>query len=373
MRARRGISRLQGYAVVLLATASVLLLAFLGLGPRTGAYRTFTVYSGSMQPTLPVGAVAIVVPRPLEAVRVGDILTYRIPVENHRIVTHRVIEVLEHGPRPVVRTKGDANRDPDRWTARLGGDAAWVVVGHVPLLGRLVLFLRSPAVRPLLLFGLPAAFVLLSVWSIWRPADGAGSRARAPRATPPPPPPPLPPPPARRTEPLVTVRNGAAEPAATVSGSGVPPTPRPRRTVRRAAVMGAVALTLMLGAGTPAVALLGRTASAAHTLASGVLVSPASLSGTARCSTLLLVTNHSVDLSWPNTGDSLTTAYELQFRIGTGAWNALATLARPATTHSHTGLAASTTYRYRIRAARGSWTGAWVESANITTKNNLCL
>src|SRR5207244_1906789 len=54
---------------VLLAAVAVLI--FVGLGPVTGAYRLATVLSGSMAPGMPVGSVAVLVPEPPAAVRVG--------------------------------------------------------------------------------------------------------------------------------------------------------------------------------------------------------------------------------------------------------------------------------------------------------------
>ncbi len=51
-------------------------------------------------------------------------ITYRIPAEDRRIVTHRIVEIEVAGERPVVVTKGDANRNPDPWVAHLKGEHA---------------------------------------------------------------------------------------------------------------------------------------------------------------------------------------------------------------------------------------------------------
>jgi signal peptidase I len=154
---------------------SVLLLV--GLGPHTGRYRTLTVLSGSMGSTAPAGSLAVVAPVALTDVEVGDVITYQIPVEDHRVVTHRVVEVVEAGEHPEIRTKGDANAAADPWVARLEGTTAWETRMVVPGLGRAIQALRQPWLRALLVRLVPALFALVWLIEIWRP--GAGRRRRA--------------------------------------------------------------------------------------------------------------------------------------------------------------------------------------------------
>ncbi|MEW6473982.1 MAG: signal peptidase I [Actinomycetota bacterium] len=105
---RRGLR----FAALGLAGVSLVAFGFVGLGPHTGRYRTLTVLSGSMRPTMPEGSVAIVIPVPPAEIRPGDVITYNIPVGDRRVVTHRVVEIVEGGDHPVVRTQGDANAAP---------------------------------------------------------------------------------------------------------------------------------------------------------------------------------------------------------------------------------------------------------------------
>lgn len=153
-----------------LVWGSVAAFLALGVGPHTGRYRTLTVLSDSMAPAMPAGSLAIVTPQPASSIRVGQIVTYQIPVEDRRVVSHRVVEVLEEGPRPVFRTKGDGNEAPDPWTARVAQDTVWRVRVAVPHAGRVVSALRAPALRRV---GLVVASVLLALaWlaRIWSPA-----------------------------------------------------------------------------------------------------------------------------------------------------------------------------------------------------------
>lgn len=146
----------------------VAVLAGLGLGPRTGLYRTLTVYTGSMTPTYPAGSIVIQTPVAVDEVQVGDVITYRIPVDDRRVVTHRVVEIVEPGAHPVVITKGDGNDEPDAWQAKLTGDVTWKTRAGIPLIGRGLETLRSPATARLTTLGLPVLLALLWLKDIWR-------------------------------------------------------------------------------------------------------------------------------------------------------------------------------------------------------------
>ena len=152
-----------------LTALSVLLLGLLAIGPRTGLYRPVTVLSDSMAPTFSRGDLVISTTVPLSRLRVGQVVSFRIPVGDHRVESHRVIEIVSGGSEPVIRTKGDANKGPDPWNAQLTGDRAWVVTYTVPKLGWLILQLRDPQLRLLALFLAPALLVLLMLLRIWLP------------------------------------------------------------------------------------------------------------------------------------------------------------------------------------------------------------
>jgi signal peptidase len=161
-------SRLLGVTAVSLA---LLVLLGIGLGPPTGAYQVRTVLTGSMRPTMPEGSVVVITPVHPSRLRVEDVITYRIPVEDRRIVTHRIAEIVEPGPEPVVRTKGDANETLDPWVARLRGEQAWRVRRSVPKVGYVLATLRHPTARRLTVLVAPALLALVSVVRIWRPAQ----------------------------------------------------------------------------------------------------------------------------------------------------------------------------------------------------------
>jgi signal peptidase len=148
--------------------ASVAVLLFVGVGPRFGSYRTLTVLTGSMRPTAAPGDLIVVRPVALDKLRVGDVITYQIPVDDHRVISHRIIEILDPGTHPTIRTQGDANDAADPWMATLNQGPAWRMSAVVPKAGNAIRFLRAPAMHTATTVGFPvllAAFWLAAIWS----------------------------------------------------------------------------------------------------------------------------------------------------------------------------------------------------------------
>jgi signal peptidase len=168
----RPVGRLLGSAVVI---ASLCLLAFIGIGPHVLPYRTETLLSGSMRPGMPEGSVVVVTRKAATRIRVGDVLAYQIPVENHRVVTHRVVKVLEAGPRPVIQTQGDANNTPDPWIARLEESTVWQARFAIPRLGRVVQALRGSFLHVIALTVAPLLLLSLVLLEIWRTPEAAAA------------------------------------------------------------------------------------------------------------------------------------------------------------------------------------------------------
>jgi hypothetical protein len=100
---------------------------------------------------------------------VGDVITYQAPVPGHPTVTHRVVEILEPGPHPLLRTRGDANQSPDPWTARLTGAPAWRRVAVVPQAGTVIRILRSTPVHHATVHIVPVVLLAAMLMAIWRP------------------------------------------------------------------------------------------------------------------------------------------------------------------------------------------------------------
>jgi signal peptidase I len=137
--------------IIVIGGAAVAAVAFVALG----GWSLRTVLSGSMEPSLPTGSVAIVQRQPAGSVDAGDVIVFHRPDRQAELVVHRVIE---RSPDGVLETQGDANDEPDPWRLTLRGEDAWVVRGHVPVVGWVVVAARGPWGRIVLFI---AAGVLL--------------------------------------------------------------------------------------------------------------------------------------------------------------------------------------------------------------------
>ncbi|MBI3974220.1 MAG: signal peptidase I [Chloroflexi bacterium] len=175
-----GVARSLRLAVRVLSTGviagAVALVVLQTLAPVAAS----VVLSGSMEPAIPVGSLTISRRVPAEQLKLGDIITYRpaapapagqlgvsqavdgrAEASRDPTVTHRIVEFLERGPNPVLRTKGDANSAPDAQLVRLSG-GGWRHAFTVPYLGFAVVFAQSSTGR-LLLVVVPG-LLLAGMW-----------------------------------------------------------------------------------------------------------------------------------------------------------------------------------------------------------------
>ena len=144
-----------GFFITLLVLVALLLLV--SLVPITGNIEIKIVKSGSMEPSIPVGSVVVVMPR--ESYAVGEVVTFGRDTAREIPTTHRIIgERVERG-QTYYQTKGDANEEQDPREI-----AASEVIGkvllHVPYMGYVLDFARQPLGFALLI-GLPAAMIIL--------------------------------------------------------------------------------------------------------------------------------------------------------------------------------------------------------------------
>ena len=155
-----------------LVAVAVVAFAGLALGPHVLGYRTLTMLTGSMSPEIDPGDIAVVTPLAVSEVAAGMVITYHIPVEDHRVVTHRVVSVERAADgRVTVQTKGDANDHLDPWKATLQGDTAYQVRAVIPGVGTAIQALRTPVVSQLLTYGATSLLAAWALLAIWRPTE----------------------------------------------------------------------------------------------------------------------------------------------------------------------------------------------------------
>lgn len=144
----------------------VLLLLLLPLVALVRGYQAMVVLSGSMEPTIPVGTLVLVEPVRAEQVAPGDVVTFPHPDRPGENVTHRVVKIDDGPTGRFLRTKGDANREPDAWRVPVAGQLGRYVAS-VPRLGFVFRTAADPTGRmalmvlPSLLLG---AMALLNIW-----------------------------------------------------------------------------------------------------------------------------------------------------------------------------------------------------------------
>ncbi|WP_168209117.1 signal peptidase I [Agromyces intestinalis] len=102
-------------AWVALAFVSVFTTLVVVLPAVTGS-TPYTIVTGSMEPRYPAGTLLVVTPTDPHAVRIGDVITYRPASGGYRLVTHRVVEIVQPGPdetAPSFVTEADASGASD--------------------------------------------------------------------------------------------------------------------------------------------------------------------------------------------------------------------------------------------------------------------
>jgi signal peptidase len=153
-----------GWAVLIAGAALALAVA----GPLAFGDHPHTDLSGSMEPAISPGDVVINEQiAPTEA-RVGDVVTFRDPEDQGKLLTHRVVGVRRAGSHLWFVTKGDANNTRERWRVPAGGEIGRVIY-TVPWVGHVAVLTRTP-LGWVLLVGVPLLLLAAEeLVRIWRP------------------------------------------------------------------------------------------------------------------------------------------------------------------------------------------------------------
>jgi signal peptidase len=144
--------------VLLLAVASFILLA-----PRFG-WRVDAVLSGSMEPELGVGSIAVTRPATAQEIQPGDIISFYSPL-NGELTSHRVI-AKEGESFYFFRTKGDANQTADPFIVQ-ATNLVGKVSFHVPCLGYVTQFVKTRWGMLLTLFIPGFIIIAIEIRNIW--------------------------------------------------------------------------------------------------------------------------------------------------------------------------------------------------------------
>jgi signal peptidase I len=145
--------------VAVLAAVAAGLLVWAG-------YRPQPVLSGSMEPALPVGSLAIAKAVPASTIEKGDVITFARPGTRGETITHRVVAITEGRERRFT-TRGDANPSRDPWQVQLPGQVG-EHVATVPHAGYAAMLAGRGDVRAALVAFLTLLLMVSAVRAIWR-------------------------------------------------------------------------------------------------------------------------------------------------------------------------------------------------------------
>jgi signal peptidase len=155
---KRKLKRALQWLATLCLAAIILLGVAILVAPHFG-WRFDAVYSGSMEPAIHVGSMAVVSQVDLATIRDGDVITFASHDKADSFVTHRVVGVTNDGRALLFRTKGDANDAPDEDSVR-ASDVVGKVRLSIPYAGYVADFLQKPLGFGLVI-GLPALLIIL--------------------------------------------------------------------------------------------------------------------------------------------------------------------------------------------------------------------
>jgi signal peptidase len=134
---------------------------------RLAGYQTFTILSGSMDPTIATGDLVFDERISAADARVGDVITFPEP-GTRRLITHRLVQKRITRGSARMRTKGDANNAPERWSIPADGQIGRVAF-RVPKGGYVSAYVNERGMQ-LLLVVVPALLLgMLELVRIWRP------------------------------------------------------------------------------------------------------------------------------------------------------------------------------------------------------------
>ena len=177
IRARRARRRLLHGVRLAAAGAVAAVSAVVAVAVVTLHLGVHPVLTGSMQPDYGPGAVLVTRQIPTSSLRPGMIVLF-VPPGERAEYAHRITTVTGTPDGTVVTTKGDANRTPDPWHARITAGRVSAVVGSVPGIGRLLVGMRGVGQIVVALLG-----ALVAAWAGIRWILSSSSRPPGRRVT----------------------------------------------------------------------------------------------------------------------------------------------------------------------------------------------
>ncbi|MCD6528572.1 signal peptidase I [bacterium] len=144
------------YYIFIGVIAAIAVLLVVSAFEIPGSFKVMTVLSGSMEPAIKMGSIVVV--KPVNNYKIGDIITFGPYNKRKPPTTHRIYDIEVVEGKPVYITKGDANNAPDTREV-LKRDIIGKVLFDVPYLGYAVETARKP-IGFVLLIIIPAVIII---------------------------------------------------------------------------------------------------------------------------------------------------------------------------------------------------------------------
>jgi signal peptidase len=134
-----GVGLSAGAFAVVIALAAMLIVV-----PWIAGATPMTILTSSMEPHMPPGTLIVVKPKPINDIRIGDVMTYQIESGKPAVVSHRVISesTSTDGSRTFI-TKGDNNAVADA-NPVVAGQVKGTVWYSIPLVGYVNTAINGP-------------------------------------------------------------------------------------------------------------------------------------------------------------------------------------------------------------------------------------
>lgn len=171
----RRVAYIAGSAVIAVVLILVAIVAFPGL---VGGDDAYIVTSNSMEPTIESGDIVVTKAISPGEIEPGDVVTFQASTTADRgYVTHRVVEIREENGERYVKTKGDANDDPDEGYVPVDA-VQGVQHRYIPYFGYLLVFARSSVGLFVLVVGPGLVLVASGAYQLLQEFGSASDRGR---------------------------------------------------------------------------------------------------------------------------------------------------------------------------------------------------
>lgn len=130
--------------LILTAIINAILLYYNLKGEKTpnvfGLY-FFNIISGSMQPTIQINDIIITKECKIDELREGDVITF---LQDKKIISHRIVQVINKREDRVFVTKGDNNQIVDDIYVE-EEQIYGKVIGYIPKIGKFIQYIQNKA------------------------------------------------------------------------------------------------------------------------------------------------------------------------------------------------------------------------------------